>query len=111
MKPLGLIELVLRINVRLMLRSVLSAAIRWAVDLATLASQAVNSLLLRGSVDETISARCYRLRERLRWRTAYRVINALFFWQANHCASSYAADVTRAGWLLQQHRPTVADDV
>lgn len=83
----------------------------WLVDLSVVCSQTVNTLVLRGSPDETVSARCYRLREQPRWRTAYHVINAIFFWQADHCASSFATDVARALWLLQQHRPNIAADV
>lgn len=69
---------------------------RWLIDLATICSQAFNALILRGSVDETVSARCHRLRDRHPWGTLRRIINALFFWQPDHCASSYADDVARA---------------
>ena len=49
--------------------------------------------LLGGYSTETFCGRCYRLREQS--RTAHevvRVINGIFFWEIDHCASSYHGD-------------------
>lgn len=78
------------------MRRVALAVGRWLVDLAVVTSQAGNALILRGSPDETISARCHRKQHLPRWRTARQVINAVYFWQKDHCAASYADDVERA---------------
>ena len=45
-----------------------------------------------GYADETLSARAWRLRHD---STAYRVIDAFFFWQEAHCRASYRAEVER----------------
>lgn len=51
----------------------------------------------RGWADETFSARLFRLHleDRLsdRW---YRAVDALFFWDANHCFESWRSEVERA---------------
>lgn len=68
--------------------------------IATWLSQGLNCALLKGNPDMTVSARCYLNRHRKGWRTAYRVINRLFFWQADHCRSSFRSDVVYALSIL-----------
>ena len=49
--------------------------------------------LLGGHSTETLCGRCYRLREQSRAaHGVVRVINGIFFWEIDHCASSYHAD-------------------
>ena len=48
-----------------------------------------------GFADESISARCYRLRRSTAWDRAQRLIDALFFWQDGHCRLSYEAECNR----------------
>jgi hypothetical protein len=57
--------------------------------------QGVN-VLTGGYADETLSARCYR--EDL-WLRPW--INALFFWQRDHCQSAFQNE------LLRKHLPEV----
>ena len=45
-----------------------------------------------GFADETLSARSWRLREQSR---VWRVIDALFFWDRDHCRQSYQSEVDR----------------
>lgn len=53
-------------------------------------SRLANALILGGSVNESISARAWRMHLRSKaWRTAYRVINRMFFWQNNHCRGAH----------------------
>lgn len=52
--------------------------------------QLLNVLIGSGWPDETLSAFAHR---RQGWRRA--VINALFFWQYDHCAKSYWSERTR----------------
>ena len=73
------------------------------VAFAAWLSQGLN-LLLGGHHDMTLSARCYLNRNRPGWRTAYRLINRLFFWQADHCKISFQSDVRYAEQVLQRHR-------
>lgn len=44
-----------------------------------------------GYADETLSARAYRLREES--VLPYKLINALFFWQDDHCKQAYYSEV------------------
>lgn len=50
-----------------------------------------------GYADESLSARAWRLRDRSK---AWRRIDAIFFWDPEHCKSSYEAE------LLRRHLPT-----
>lgn len=70
--------------------------ISYFVRIATLASQFINTVFLLGNPDVTVSARCYMNRHKRYWRTAYRAINSLFFWQIDHCRSSFCTDVYHA---------------
>lgn len=45
-----------------------------------------------GYVDETISARAWRLRDRSR---AFRIIDMIFFWSPDHCMNSYLSELKR----------------
>jgi hypothetical protein len=59
------------------------------------ADQAANALL-GGWADETISSRSYRQRHKPRWAIAYKLINALFFWQNDHCRGAYNQEKIRS---------------
>jgi len=59
-------------------------------------SQGFNVLLLGGHHDETVSGRAYRNR----W-PARRWINAVFFWQEDHCRASHMRDIEWAKELLR----------
>lgn len=56
-------------------------------------SQGINCVCLGGHPDQTVSARAWLNRGSAGWRSAYRVINGVFFWQADHCRASHASDV------------------
>lgn len=48
-----------------------------------------------GFPDETISARAYRqgmLNKKTRWFVMCKIINAIFFWQKNHCRGAYFSE-------------------
>lgn len=53
----------------------------------------VFNTLLGGMADETLSARAYRQRDKHPWRMS--VIDALFFWEDNHCYESWLSEVER----------------
>lgn len=63
-------------------------------------SQGANCVFLNGSHDQTVSARAYLNRNDPMWRWAYLTINAVFFWQEDHCLSSQLADVEYARSVL-----------
>lgn len=58
--------------------------------------QLVNTLLW-GYADETLSSRAYRhaeIKKDRRWPMV--IINALFFWQDEHCKRAYESEIERA---------------
>lgn len=62
--------------------------------------QAANTLVWAagegfGLADETLSARCWRLRERPAWGMARRLVDTLFFWEPDHCADSFRVEQQR----------------
>ena len=75
--------------------------IRYLQNIAILASQAAHTLLFprTGNPDLTISARAHIetwVYGSPRWKIARNVINAIFFWQKDHCAGSFSQDVEHA---------------
>lgn len=59
--------------------------------------QLLNTMIPGGMADETLSARAHRMREKKQpyWGWTASAINALFFWQQDHCKSSWEAEVLR----------------
>lgn len=75
-------------------------------NIAIAADQLANAMIA-GSPDETVSSRVYRgavlVAQPTRVaRMAYRAINALFFWQDDHC---------RAGYLREKQRAHLPDEL
>lgn len=62
----------------------------WLLQVLIAIDQLVNALC-GGWADETLSAHAFRAG----WTWRRRAINALFFWQSDHCRSSYEAEVER----------------
>jgi hypothetical protein len=61
-----------------------------------LAIDQLANALLGGWADETISSRAYRLQHgSRRWNLARLAIDALFFWQPDHCYEAYMSEVNR----------------
>lgn len=56
--------------------------------------QLINTLLF-GMADESLSARAFRNGHKKHWGIAMKVINALFFWQDDHCYESYLREKNR----------------
>ena len=70
----------------------------WSYHVLIAIDQLVNALLF-GAADETISSRCYRRavlakQPKLKWRIAYKCVNALFF-DVAHCKTAYESEVKR----------------
>lgn len=51
--------------------------------------------LLGGWADETLSARAFRNSDKKRWANVAKVIDAIFFWQPNHCKGAWKSEVFR----------------
>ena len=79
----------------------------YITGIAALISQTANHCLLYrwgGHHDMTVSAHVYTKRHLPRWRTAYKIINGVFFLQDDHCQESFMADVEFAKFVLNQTR-------
>ena len=75
----------------------------WISNLLITLSQALNSIVLFGNPNETFSARAWRGRTSSKaWKTTVKVIDALYFWEEDHCLNSHLADVAFAKKVLQQ---------
>ena len=47
-----------------------------------------------GYADETLSARCWRLRNSSKlWSTAHKIVDTIFFFDKNHCFESYKSEI------------------
>ena len=62
-------------------------------------SQLANTLLLAGDPNESISGRAYRLSRDRGRHWPRRVIDALFFWEPDHCEQAHLSE------LLRRHLP------
>lgn len=74
--------------------------IEYVIRIGNSLSQFANVVFWLGYSDESISGRAYR--EDRTWLV--RFINAVFFWQENHCEQSYYNDLSYAGMILARHR-------
>ena len=70
-------------------------------DLVGLASRAINALVFQGSTAQTLSARAHiEASKSPFWSKMRSIINALFFWDEDHCASDWEREVERAKHTL-----------
>lgn len=81
----------------------------WLLRIAAWLSQGINCVLLGGSPDMTVSSRCHYNRHKRGWNAARLTINTIFFFQEDHCRTSYQSDVAFATRILNstkyaQHR-------
>jgi len=60
-------------------------------------SQVLNVLFLNGDANESISGRAHRLE----WNIVELIINAVFFWEPDHCYWAYMNDLERARELIK----------
>lgn len=76
-------------------------ALAYLINLATAISQLVNAMV-GGHPDETLSARAWRghIEGNAFWSMLRLSLNSVFFWQVDHCRSSFLADCKRAEQVL-----------
>jgi len=68
---------------------------KYVYQLAIAFDQTLNALL-GGWADETLSARCWRLRESHKLaKIGVTIIDILFFFDPNHCETSYESEKNR----------------
>lgn len=73
---------------------------QYLINLTVLFSQAINVVLFAGHPDQTVSARAYQNQVMFGWGLLHDMINGVFFWQDNHCRTSFEEDLQRARALL-----------
>lgn len=66
----------------------------WLKQVLVALDQFVNALA-GGWADETLSARCWRLRGQAVWGVLRMVVDAVFFFDKNHCEEAYRSEVLR----------------
>ncbi len=71
-----------------------------AVKQVLIALDQVANTLAGGMADETLSARAWRTQN----SPLIRLIDAVFFWEADHCKASYNAELLRTQ-LPKAYRP------
>lgn len=69
-----------------------------------LLSRGLNGSLPGGSTFQTTSARAH-IETSAGWRRARRVINAMFFWQADHCGAEWLREIENAEKTLRRAKP------
>jgi hypothetical protein len=80
---------------------------RLAYDLVSLFSRMLNAIVFGGSTAQTLSARAYiDGQDSVFWQRIGQGINLLFFWQENHIAGAWAAEVERARYTLERLEAT-----
>ena len=77
-----------------------------AAGIAHTSSAMVNTILFGGDMFTSTSARAHLEQAHPAWRNRRRFINALFFWQADHCKAAWMADYERALLKIYANKPT-----
>ena len=80
----------------------------YLVRVGDLSSQALNTVLLGGSPDESTSGRSYRqgvLQGHKGWSLMRKFVDGLFsVYEQDHCKKAYRADLERARFRLRQKK-------
>lgn len=89
-----------------MMKRIKNAVLNYAKRVLISLDQALNVIVLFGREDETVSARCWRLRNVFPWNLARCLIDtvALLFNDKNHCEESYQSEL-RGRQLPKEYRP------
>ena len=81
---------------------------RYLINIVIAIDQTINAILA-GDPDETLSARAWRQRHKPRWAAIRYGIDALFFWQSNHCERAYHSELFRKH-LSSQYNQKIKED-
>jgi hypothetical protein len=77
-------------------------AYRFAEMLVSIISRTINAVFFGGSTHQTTSARAFIEP----WPRRHRFINALFFWQDDHCRWAWEREVDQARKTLERAKTT-----
>ncbi len=77
----------------------------YLLGIGDVASQALNTAVFLGNSNETVSGRCYRLRNIWFWGVLEKVIDLAFYlFQKQHCKRAHLMDTHRAQRVVNQAR-------
>ena len=76
-----------------------------AAGIGHTSSAMVNTILFGGDMFTSTSARAHLEQAHPAWRNRRKFINAVFFWQADHCKRAWEADYARALRKVQANQP------
>jgi hypothetical protein len=79
-----------------MFNKVTEAVLRWLLNLSVILSRFVNVFIFFGSPNETVEGRAWRHRHSRVGGMAVVVLDAIFFFDDDHCRSAHVADVLLA---------------
>ena len=85
------------------------AVLAWWLEQNLIALDQMLNTLIGGFADETFSARCWRRRENKTWRFWQKLIDAIFFWQSQHCLQAYQSEQKRRQLPPEYERKRQAD--
>ena len=94
-----------------LLQKIGAGVLYWLKQNAISLDQNINTFFFFGSADETISARCWRLRHCIGWGQAQRCIDWLL-WRIdpNHCEESYKSELRGAQLPIEYQSQDIAQD-
>ena len=76
-----------------------------AAGIAHTSSAMVNTVLFGGDMFTSTSARAHLEQAHPAWANRRRFINAVFFWQADHCKRAWRDDYDRAMLKVHANKP------
>lgn len=81
----------------------------WFKQVLVAFDQFLNTLI-GGWADETFSARCWRRRGHPVWGALRMVVDAILFFDKNHCEASYNSEVSRLQCPPELRTPEAAEE-
>lgn len=76
-----------------------------AAGIAHTSSAMLNTVAFKGDMHTSTSAAAHMRQSHPAWANRRRFINALFFWQDDHCKVAWEADYARALRKVQANKP------
>ena len=80
-----------------------------AAGIAHTCSAMLNTIVFGGDMFPSTSARAHLEQAHPAWRNRRRFINALFFWQSDHCKAAWQSDYERALLKVSANQPETGD--
>jgi hypothetical protein len=75
-----------------------------AAGISHTCSAIINTVFFGGDMHTSVSARAHMEQAKPQWRNRRRFINAVFFWQQDHCRRAWEVDYKRALAKVEANR-------